>query len=88
MLINLCLALLGLYIVFLVAGRVTSISVLCGIVAALLHYFVLVFFGWTAAEAVNLYMKLVVVLGKGTKYYVFKAALIVWCKLFIKQWSY
>ncbi len=62
------------------AGHVTSISALCGIVAALLHYFMLVFFGWTAAEAVNLYMKLVVVLGKGTKHYVFKAALIVWRK--------
>ena len=27
--------------------------------SALLHYFMLVYFGWTAAEAINLYVKLV-----------------------------
>ena len=80
LLINLCVALLGLYITFLLAGQVTSVKGLCGFISALLHYFMLVFFGWTAAEAVNLYIKLVIVLGDTIENFVLKAALIVWCK--------
>ena len=41
----------------------TSVPVLCGISSALLHYFLLVFFGWTAVEAVLLYLKLVKIFG-------------------------
>ena len=41
----------------------TSVPALCGISSALLHYFLLVFFGWTAVEAVWLYLKLVKVFG-------------------------
>ena len=41
----------------------TSITILCGVSSALLHYFLLVFFGWTAVEAVWLYIKLVKVFG-------------------------
>jgi len=48
---------------------------LCGIIAALIHYFILVFFGWTAVEAVYLYTKLVIVLGKDLQQYTFKTAL-------------
>ena len=54
---------MGMYIFFLIGGHVTSIPVLCGISSALLHYFLLVFFGWTAVEAVWLYLKLVKVFG-------------------------
>ncbi|CAI8037830.1 hypothetical protein GBAR_LOCUS21145 [Geodia barretti] len=42
----------------------------------------LVFFGWTAAEAVFLYHKLAVVLGNPIQHYVWKAGLTVWCKVF------
>ena len=62
-LINLSLALIGVYIFFLVGGHVTSVPVLCGISSALLHYFLLAFFGWTAVEAVWLYLKLVKIFG-------------------------
>ena len=62
-LINLSLALMGVYIFFLIGGHVTSITILCGVSSALLHYFLLVFFGWTAVEAVWLYIKLVKVFG-------------------------
>jgi len=42
----------------------------------------LVFFGWTAAEAILLYVKLVVILGtqKIESKFVLKAALATWCK--------
>ena len=81
LLINLSSALLGLYITFLIAGHVTSVPPLCGIIAALIHYFMLVFFGWTAVEAVYLYTKLVIVLGKDLQQYTFKTGLVVWCTL-------
>ena len=57
------LALTGLYVFFLISGHITSVPPLCGISSALLQYFLLVFFGWTAAEAVWLYLKLVKVFG-------------------------
>ena len=56
-------------------------NVVCEINSALLHYFMLVYFGWTAAEAINLYVKLVKVLGAVrflSSHYVLKAGLIVW----------
>ena len=64
----------------MIAGFVTSVEVLCGLVSALFQYFMLVFFGWTAAEAVYLYYKLVHVFGEPVEYYALKAALIVWCE--------
>ena len=54
-----CFSLIGLYVIFIVSGQVTDIPPLCGISSALLHYFLLVFFAWTAVEAVWLYLKLV-----------------------------
>ena len=87
MLINLSAALLGLYITFLIAGHVTSVPGLCGFFAALLQYFVLVFFGWTAAEAVHLYIKLVIVFGKNIEHYALKASLIVWCKYIMLNYT-
>lgn len=50
---------MGLYVFFLISGHVTSLPPLCSISSALLQYFLLVFFGWTAVEAVWLYLKLV-----------------------------
>ena len=78
LLINLCLALLGLYAMFICAIHSTVIPALCAAVAALLQYFFLVTFMIMAAEAIDLYMKLVVVLGQGTQNYVLKASLISW----------
>ena len=58
----------------------SSIPPLCGISAALLQYFLLVFFAWTSAEAFYLYQKLVKVLGvKQISRLVLKIGLIVWC---------
>jgi len=72
---------MGLYIFFIIGGPVSGIKVVCEINSALLHYFMLVYFGWTAAEAINLYVKLVKVLGAIrflSSHYVLKAGLIVW----------
>ena len=81
--INICFALLGLYLFFLIAAHVTAVPGLCGLVSALLHYFILVFFAWTAAEAVYLYIKLVKVMGvdKYVRGYMWKAGLPAWSKL-------
>ena len=58
----------------------TFIPVLCGISSALLHYFLLVFFGWTAVEAVWLYLKLVKVFGiqSVTSKFILKAGIPTW----------
>ena len=65
----------------------TIIPVLCGISSALLQYFLLVFFGWTAVEAVWLYLNLPVVEVFGiqsyTAKYALKAAIPVWGMLAI-----
>lgn len=79
-LINISASLLGLYVLFVLAGLVTSVEPLCGLVAALFQYIMLVFFGWTAAEAVFLYHNLVVVLGNPFEHFVWKAGVIVWRK--------
>lgn len=79
-LINLSLSLMGLYIFFLTGAHLTYVPVLCGISSALLHYFMLVFFGWTTAEAILLYVKLVIIIGthKIESRFILKAALATW----------
>ena len=58
----------------------TTIPGLCTLVSALLHYFILAFFGWTLAQAINLYHKLVIVVESPVHHFVLKAALVVWRK--------
>ena len=79
-LINLSLALMGVYIFFLIGGHVTAFPVLCGISSALLHYFLLAFFGWTTVEVVWLYLKLVKVFGtqSATSNFTLKAGIPTW----------
>ena len=60
MLINMCFSLLGLFVVFVLSAQASEIpDGLCGLFSALLHYFMLAYFFWTAAEALYLYFKLV-----------------------------
>ena len=81
-LINMSVSLLALYVTFLLGGFVTEVPGFCGLVSALLQYFFLVFFAWTAVESVWLYFKLVAVLGADTfsSRYMLKAGLPAWCK--------
>ena len=58
----------------------TSVPALCGVSAGLLHYFMLVFFSWTAVESVFLFMKLVRVVGSEIHWYTLKAGLLAWSK--------
>ena len=54
---------------------------LCAIVSIMLHYFMLVVFMVMAVEAVDLYIKLVIVLGHSISHYVIKVTVICWGKL-------
>ena len=78
--INTSFALLGLYVVFILAGHVTSVRPLCGLMAALLQFFILAYFSWTSVEALLLLFKIVRPLHKFGKYFVLKASFFSWCK--------
>ena len=86
MLLNLCFALLGLYIAFLISTSAESLQStqggrnICGLFSALLHYFMLTYFFWTAAEALFLFLKLVKVQRGSMNAYVYVAMAICWGK--------
>ena len=81
LLINLCFALVGLYVTFIISTVSTGVPVLCGVVSALMHYFFLTVFFWMAAEAIHLHRKLVSVLKPNIKRYVLIAMAICWGRL-------
>ena len=88
LLINLGVSLLGVYMFFIVGGHIRpygdtyTVDIVCGFSSAILHYFMLAYFGWTAAEAVNLYFTLVKVFEvKSVTHYTLKAGLLVWGKV-------
>ena len=79
LLINLSFALLGLYVTFMFAAQGTRLSVpFCGIIGVLLHYFFLVVLFAMAAEAIDLFVKLVIVLGPKIHNYTIKATVTAW----------
>ena len=98
LLINLCIALIGMYVTFIMGVHSTGVPVLCAIVGAMLHYFFLVTFMIMAAQAVDLYYKLVVVIGGKINFYILKATLLCWSKkkailklniiLFLQQYQF
>ena len=83
LLLNLCLALSGLYIAFIFAVHSQTVPGLCVLTAAVLQYFFLVTFMVMAAEAINLYMNLVIVLGKKIHHFVLKATVLSWSEYLI-----
>ena len=80
LLMNLSFALMGLYLSFICALHSTPVIGLCAFFSALLQYFFLVTFMSMTAEAINLYFKLVVVLGYKISHYVIKAVIFSWGK--------
>ena len=92
-LINMCIALIGVYVTYLIAGHAKSIRsvngghIICAFFGALLYYFMLVYFMWTAIEAVDLYRKVVRVFSKGSKYFIICSIIIGWSK-YIYHLSY
>ena len=74
---------MAFYIFFLLSGHVTHITILCGVSAALMQYFILAFFGWTLVEVVWLCLKLMKVFGVQafTSRFMLKAGIPTWGKL-------
>ena len=71
---------------FIIIGQVTDVLPFCGISSALLQYFLLVFFAWTAVEAVWLYCKLIhkkFVQRRSERRFLAIACLLSWGKLLI-----
>ena len=81
-LVHMSVSLLGLYVTFLIAGFTTGVPGLCGVMSALVQYFFLVFFAWTMAESIFLYLKLVTVVESYsfTFRYTLKSAIPAWRK--------
>ncbi|KAL1266599.1 hypothetical protein QQF64_002274 [Cirrhinus molitorella] len=79
-LLNLCLALLGLNLVFLLNSWISSFGIygLCIAVAATLHYFLLTSFTWMGLGAVNMYFALVKVFNVYVPSYILKFCLLGW----------
>ena len=64
-LINLCISMLALLLIFLFGVDKSSSRTTCQIMAALLHYFTLTTFCWTLVEAYNLYKNFVKIFNMG-----------------------
>ena len=82
LLLNLCFALMGLYVSFIIALHSKDVTGLCVFIAAILQYFFLVTFAVMTAEAVNLYMNLVIVLGGKIHRFVLKVTILSWGQWF------
>ena len=83
-------SLVGYYMCILLGGHVTSVPMLCGFTAACYQYFMLVFFTWTAVEAVWLYLKLVKVMGiqSHEHLYIVKSGIPTWGKCAHQKFHY
>lgn len=87
MLVNMCFALLGLYVAFILSTFGDELAThnpphgmnLCGFFSAVLHYFMLAYFMWTGAEALLLFLKIVKAVGK-MQTYVYISMAVCWSK--------
>ncbi|XP_035668965.1 adhesion G protein-coupled receptor L3-like [Branchiostoma floridae] len=78
-LMNLCVALLAILVIFLVGINQTASPIGCTVVAALLHYFLLAALVWMAVEAVNIYRAVVLVFDHHvSETFIVKAAAVAW----------
>lgn len=80
-----CIALIGLYVFALLGGGplILANRIACAIVGAILHYFMLVYFLWTAVESIDLYRKLVIVLSRQINRYALYGGLVAWGKCWV-----
>ena len=78
--INLSFGFLGIYLSFILSFFAPPVPGLCVFAGMLVHYFLLVTFLVMAAEAINLYILLVVVIGVKIQHCVLKSMLIAWSK--------
>eukprot|EP00057_Strongylocentrotus_purpuratus_P034849 XP_796775.3 PREDICTED: probable G-protein coupled receptor 112 [Strongylocentrotus purpuratus] len=74
-LINLCFALLGLYLVFVIGIDRRYPTAGCVVVGFLIHFFLLSSMSWMLVEAINMYLLFVKVLDATVSHFMVKAAL-------------
>eukprot|EP00057_Strongylocentrotus_purpuratus_P022352 XP_011676826.1 PREDICTED: uncharacterized protein LOC100893482 [Strongylocentrotus purpuratus] len=74
-LINLCFALLGLYLVFVIGIDRRYPTAGCVVVGFLIHFFLLSSMSWMLVEAINMYLLFVKVLNANVSQFLLKAAL-------------
>ena len=88
LLTNLCFALVGLYVTFIISTVSPEVSVFCGVVSAFMHYFFLAVFFWMGAEAIQLHRKLVTVFKPDISNYALIAMAICWGRMVHMTASY
>ncbi|KAJ8036430.1 Adhesion G-protein coupled receptor G6 [Holothuria leucospilota] len=76
--LNICFALLGLYLSFLAGIDQTHNHIPCVIFGALIHYFTLATVTWMSVEAVNMYLLFVKIFNAQINYFMIKASVIGW----------
>ncbi|KAJ8040036.1 Adhesion G-protein coupled receptor G4 [Holothuria leucospilota] len=77
-LLNLCLALLGLYTSFLAGIDKPYLGTLCIVFGGLIHYFCLASMAWMTVKAVNMYLLFVKVINTQVDRFMIKAFLFAW----------
>ena len=77
---QLCVALLGMLVFFLIGIRRTENVILCTVMSLLIHYSTLASAMWMGAEAVLMFQKLIIIFGSITRRYFIVSSLICWCK--------
>ena len=77
---QLCLALLGMLLLFAVGIDRTEVFEGCVTVSVLIHYFTLVAVMWMGAEALLMFQKLVIVFVQITTRYIIIVSLVCWRK--------
>ena len=89
-LVNFCISLLALYLVFMLGVERTSPRITCQIIAALLHYLVLSTFCWTLVQSYNLYQNFVRVFRSSGSYCLFitVASIFAWGIYIIRMWHF
>ena len=80
--VQLCLALLGMLLVFVAGIDRTEVFEGCVTVSVLIHYFTLVAVMWMGAEALLMFQKLVIVFVQITTRYIIILSLVCWCKYY------
>ncbi|XP_071811588.1 uncharacterized protein [Apostichopus japonicus] len=77
-LINLCFALLGLYLSFLIGIDRVNLKIGCTIFGALIHFFCLASVAWMCVEAVNMYLLFVKIFDSGVSRFMLKSMAAAW----------
>lgn len=78
--LNLCLALLGLYTSFLAGIDKPHLGTVCIVFGGLIHYFCLASMAWMTVKAVNMYLLFVKVINAQVDRFMIKAFLFAWGK--------